>query len=867
MSLVSAPVSREIVSLALSPSHDERLWDSVIWFILLMHRIESSVRHSIPARLRVPDMRNIRIAILTFSFLASVCAGNCFAELPNPVLNTIFPAGAKVGETVEVDVAGGGLDEISGLYRGAAGFQITQNEQFKNRFTITIPPDMPLGVYDLRAICRNGMSSPRSFFVGNRQELLEGDNNEETESAQHVPLDVTINGRIEKPGDVDQFRFDATKGQRVVIECWAERIDSRLRGVLEVFDADGKQLASNRGYFGVDPLIDFRVPADGSYFVKLYDLVFAGSAEYYYRLDVDTGPRVAFVFPAVVERGKQARVTLYGWNLNAKTLNEVLDRIDVDIPAEITQPAWPLPIRLQPCQSSLEGFAYYFPGGHAPVLIGLADVPVVNSDSGNHSSDSAQQIPVPCEVSGQLVAGNQQDWFTIDGRRGEVLYFEGFGQRINSPIDLDIRVFDPTGQHELAQFADELRNLGGIAFPTSHLDPAGRWVVPNDGRFLILVRNVIGGLADDPRRVYRLSVRREEPDFSLTAIPRLSDSAGLNVPRGGRASFDIIAERRRGLSGAIRVSALDLPDGIECPDVWLGPGVDRTTLVVSADDDAPEFAGQLRLNGSTETIDRRAVRGGVIVRTGIPNGWGRVTSEIPLAVAGDAPLRITANGDQPRDHQLYGELKVRQAPGGILDVAVQVERRETQHQAPVKLIGVGLPDLIANETATIPAGEEKGYISFYLPRNLPVGRYSLGVRGETTCPSSNNQTETVAVYSNIVNFDVQPPAFFIEVDPYAPRRIKRGEVVQVNYAVRRVNGFIGKIHTELATPDKVTDVPGLRGRGVTSVGETTEGTIQIIANDDAPLGQQPFLRLYGVGTLEDEPVFHGSTFLNLEVIE
>ena len=262
----------------------------------------------------------------------------------------------------------------------------------------------------------------------------------------------------------------------------------------------------------------------------------------------------------------------------------------------------------------------------------------------------------------------------------------------------------------------------------------------------------------------------------------------------------------------------------------------------------------------------------MIVRTGSPNGNGRLVSQVPVSVAGHAPLRITANGQEARDHHLYGELTVRHSPGGILDVAVQVERRAAEHHAPVKLIGVSLPDLIENQTATIPAGQDKGYISFYLPPSLPLGQYSLVVRAETTVPVPDEQkTETgakaVSVYSNAVNFDVQPPGFRLAVDPHAPRRIKRGETLQVNYTAQRINGFIGKIHTELASPGTVTDVVGLRGRGVTFVGQTETGTIQIIANPDAPLGQQPFLRLYGVGVREDQPVFHGSCFLNLEVVE
>jgi hypothetical protein len=54
---------------------------------------------------------------------------------------------------------------------------------------------------------------------------------------------------------------------------------------------------------------------------------------------------------------------------------------------------------------------------------------------------------------------------------------------------------------------------------------------------------------------------------------------------------------------------------------------------------------------------------------------------------------------------------------------------------------------------------------------------------------------------------------------------------------------------------------------VTFVGQTETGTIQIIANEDAALGHIPFLRLYAVGVVEDEPVFHGCCFLELETVE
>ena len=99
-----------------------------------------------------------------------------------------------------------------------------------------------------------------------------------------------------------------------------------------------------------------------------------------------------------------------------------------------------------------------------------------------------------------------------------------------------------------------------------------------------MVRNVIGGTHRDPRRIYRLSVRREEADFQLLAVPGGGqEPGGWNVPRGGRAWIDLVALRRRGLSQPIRVTASGLPDGFECPDVWLGPDVDRVPVIVSVE--------------------------------------------------------------------------------------------------------------------------------------------------------------------------------------------------------------------------------------------------------------------------------------------
>lgn len=785
-----------------------------------------------------------------------------------PLLESVFPAGGQAGQSVEVAIAGSNLEKTQSMSCSVPGVRCEKLDSL--RYRLSIPTEINPGAYDLWAMGESGISSPRTFVIGNRPEQQEAEPNEAMQATMvPTPLGTVSNGRLAKAGDVDCYRFEAKKGDRVVIECSAERIDSRLRAILELFDSTGRRLAVNRGYFGVDPLIDLQIPTDGSYFVRLSDLTSTGGREHFYRLEIDTGPRVAFTIPAVIPRGQKSSVEVFGWNLNAAPRTATnpgeFDRVTIDIPAADAQPAWPLPTTQHPAAVVLESMTYQFSGAPTPVLIGITDLPVITARSNHHSPETAQEIPVPSEVSGQLIRGVEQDWYAVQLRRGDVLHLDGYAQRIRSPIDLQLRILDPTGQRVLLTLGDSTAVSEGN-LPTSHLDPSGRWVAPADGRFLIAVQNAIGGLNADPRRVYRLSVRREEPDFQVVAVPRRNDAAPLNIRRGGCEVLDLIAFRQRGFQGEIRVSARDLPAGVECPDVFLGPGVDRGIAVISVNQGTAPLIDELKLEAQASDVGTQSVRAGTVVRSGTTIPWGRLISRIPMAVTGDAPVQITADGHQPWNHHLYGKLKVRHSPGGIVDVAVQVERRDPNHRAPVKLTAVGLPATIATPTSLLAADDTQGYLSFYLPPTLAIGHYSFTIRAETTIPSGQ-KSEPVFAYSPPVTINVEPAAFLVEVDPFAVSRAKRGDVIQIGYSAQRRSGFIGKMHTELAVPGHVTDIEGVRGRGETFVGQTEKGTLQIVINDNAPLGHVKFLRLLTVGVVEDEPIYQGSGLLNLEIVE
>lgn len=840
----------------------------------------------------------------------------------NP-LDAIYPAGATTGTTVDVELFGNGATGAASLLTSVPGLKFERLKE-ERQFRLTIPADTAPGIYDVHVISPSGVSSSRHFVVSDRYEYLEQEPNTTlSEISKSTVIDATngvggvINGRLQEKGDVDHHRFRAKRGQRIVLECWAERIGSSLRPILELCDATGRRLQLSQSDTGIDPRIDFLVEADGVYIAKVFDLTFTGDATHVYRLDIDAGPRVLFALPPVVQKGKTAKVRLFGTNLapqaepvvaaggssavstprevsESNNLSSELESVAVELLAPESATFAPA-LHLKPAQIALDGFPYLHPGATQPILVALTDLPVITITEPPQTPANSLVTDYPVEICGQLTGGDERHWFAFDAERGEVLWFEAFGERIGSPVDLDLAVLDAEAQREYIRFTDEPRNPGRTAFPTDHSDPAGRWVVPADGRYLVVVRNLLSTLADDPRRVYRISIRREDPDFQLALLPARSPAA-INIKRGGRQVVEVLAFRRRGHAAPIRVRATNLPPGIECPPIWINSNTSRGPLVLTARRSAEPIEGTIELVGesrlyhpdvnhldlnqvdvssggtansflytghggdadelSTTTI-RRAVRGGTMVHGRQPTGIGRLTAAIPLAIRGDSLARVEITANDTRFQQ-----------GTVITLGVDVHRENSSHNAEVKLIGAHLPPIVRNETATIAAGRSSGHICFYLPAELPIGVYTLVVKATTEVGilkgDGKTEAQSVTLMSNPVSFEVYPAPFVVRINPTSPRKIRRGEVLQVAFTAYRQNGFIGKLHTELVAPGGVV---GLRGRGVTFISQTESGNIQIIANEDAPLGQQPFLQFEALGTVEDKAIYRSSNFVYLEIIE
>ena len=370
------------------------------------------------------------------------------------------------------------------------------------------------------------------------------------------------------------------------------------------------------------------------------------------------------------------------------------------------------------------------------------------------------------------------------------------------------------------------------------------------------------------------------PTFHVLAVPRRGPGA-INIPQGGRELIELFVLRSRGVSGPIHVQLSGAPNSIESPGTWLHPSVERAPFVLSAEPGEAETSlRHLDLIATASAGSRdiiRHVRGGTRVRAGTPHELARLTGRLAAAVTVAEPVRLTARYAQTPD-SLGNPVRTHTVPhvsqGSVLTLTVDTEWHDSARHGATdavefRLTGVGLPPSVAQAYATIQAGQARGAIAFYLPPTLPVGPYTIAVRGEGTVPvfgadGQKTGEKGVLLYTNTISFTVYAAPFIVEIDPHSPRQIRRGEVVQVQYTARRRNGFIGKIHTEMLAPG---GLKGLRGRGVTFISQSESGNIQIIASDDAPLGSRPFLRFEGAGYVEDEVLYLGSQLVDLEVVE
>jgi len=196
-----------------------------------------------------------------------------------PTLEALHPIGVARGSTNVAKLAGKVEPWPPRIWGAGAGVEITALTN-KNELQFVVAADAAPGVRLMRLFNDEGASEPRPFVVGAGPELVEIEPNNHFASPMAIPeLPVTINGRLDKSGDVDSYGVRIPAGLRLVAAVDSYVLMSRLDAVLRLVTTNGQQLAWNHDFATLDPRLDWRAEADTQVVVQVFGFAYPATSD------------------------------------------------------------------------------------------------------------------------------------------------------------------------------------------------------------------------------------------------------------------------------------------------------------------------------------------------------------------------------------------------------------------------------------------------------------------------------------------------------------------------------------------------------------------------------------------------------------
>ena len=221
---------------------------------------------------------------------------------PEPRVIFSLPLGVVPGKTTKLTLRGALLDEakevrvdhgsVKLLTKGKAGVPDKNPEKVGDtqvEVELNLPPDFRGEAVSLVVVTPKGETKPHRVLVESLLSIIsEKEGNDGFRTAQTIAVPVVIEGTIGRAKDVDVFRIEGKRGQKLTAEVQASRLGAPLDARLTLYIADGQQLAANDDFTSEhrDARIELTLPTDGVYYLSLIDAHDSGSALHVYRLVV-----------------------------------------------------------------------------------------------------------------------------------------------------------------------------------------------------------------------------------------------------------------------------------------------------------------------------------------------------------------------------------------------------------------------------------------------------------------------------------------------------------------------------------------------------------------------------------------------------
>lgn len=667
----------------------------------------------------------IPIAGLLGVFMVLLATSVVHAETTNsyPMLMSLKPVAVQIGQTNEAEVSARyNLHGASQVI--VAGDDVTATvvpvevpagtpppatkpvvQKLKLRFTVA--SDAVPGPRDFRVVTPQGVSTIGQVVLTRDPVVSEAAENNTGATAQAITIPAAVCGAIEKPEDVDFYKFKVEAGTSLTFHVRSQRIEDRIHDlqthvdpIMTLRTATGNTVATCDNFFAGDPFIWHRFDQAGEYLLEIRDVRYQGMADWVYCIEINDRPFVTQVFPLAAAPGSEVKPTAIGFNLPADPT------IAFTIPATTPPGARFFAPLLAGQPTNAVGFA----------VTNLPIVPEVTTD--NNELKDAQAFTVPVSLSGQIETPSDIDSYVFEAKKDEKYSFEIIARRAGSELDSNLKIRNLEGGTYID--ADDLF-VNRINQYDSIIDGFN---IPADGKYILQVRDL--HLRGGSQYPYILNVTRSQPLFTID-----TDTDKTLLAPGISAPIYVRCVRKNGFAGEIQLAIEGLPPGVTATCGRILPSGTDGCIILEAAANAPLGASNIKITGTAVHPDKE----GELKLTAIAKpmqelyspGGGRAHFPVELHTVSVAEpmdirsVKLSTNAVtlKPGESQKI-DVTVERAPGMKENLTLDILYQHLEVQIHGNSVPTGIKIDTAKSKTLLGATDTQGYIMLTAAADAPA---------------------------------------------------------------------------------------------------------------------------------------------------
>lgn len=621
-----------------------------------------------------------------FALLSIVACAAATGTAAPPSIESLSMPIVQTGQTTQIEIVGAGMNQVRELVFYSPGVRcakIDHLDEYKLLATIEADADCAIKSHAFRLRGDDGFSELKTIRASRLPIVREASRASVEEAIELGFENQTISGTLQT-GDRDRYAVSLQKGQRLTVEAEAMRLGGELLDtVLKIYGPQGKLLltSDDDSLLHQDPTLSFEAPDTGRYIVELHESNYAGGNNSHYALHLGSFSATRVAYPAGGQRGTEVRVRFLE---AAQPSAELLS--DLELPSQT--------VKLPSDETEFQLFAGEGNVRSAsPIPFRVSSFPNVLEQEPNQTIQAdLESFAAPIAFNGILQAAADADCFAFQAEQGQSLKIEVFADRIGSPIDSYLQLFNANGQladsHLLAVNDDCDSNDSRIDF-----------VAPESGRYVLLIRDKL--YRGSSRGVYRIEVQPNTPHLA-SFLPRPERTSqcqqAIAVPQANR-TLARLAVNRDNINGEVQLRFVDLPPGVRATPVYIAANEFWAIAVLEADAEA-EVGGTLAGLLATAQTNEQLVTGGfeqtidLVAESADRLYQAAKVDRVAVAVTPAMPFSVEV--EQPR---------AQLALNGTIDLQIRV-KREADFNSPVRIEFPYLPDGCVGEPFIIIDGDQ-----------------------------------------------------------------------------------------------------------------------------------------------------------------